>query len=206
MSKEAKEKENQKRLEEAQSRFDNGEVDDESDKGEEEESKPTGIIQPKYKIVHSYNMEMMEAWGGYTTSKMDHETIMKSRMPIELTVTIYVKWVDSMKLAKLDINDTTLVFEYPEIYYLDLNLKYKVDKDEGSAKFDKKKKTLTIRLPIIALTEDSQKVMDEHYRKFVLEQEERFQKLELQGEAIDDSKDETSTQAETTTSERAQTS
>ena len=48
-----------------------------------------------------------------------------------------------MKGAKLDINDTTLVFEYPEVYYLDLNLKYKVDKDAGSAKFDKKKKTLT---------------------------------------------------------------
>lgn len=101
-----------------------------------------------------------------------------------------------MKGAKLDINDTTLVFEYPEIYYLDLNLKYKVDKDAGSAKFDKKKKTLTIRLPIIALTEDSQKVMDEHYKKFVTEQEDRVQKLEVQGEAIDET-----TQAETTQSE-----
>jgi NACalpha-BTF3-like transcription factor len=145
----------------------------------------------------------MEAWGGYTTSKMDHETLMKARMPTELTVTIYVKWVDSMKHAKLDINDTTLVFEYPEIYYLDLNLKYKVDKDAGSAKFDKKKKTLTIRCPIIALTEDSQKVMDDHYQKFVLEQEQRLQNLEVQGQAIDDTKEETveTTQAETTESE-----
>jgi hypothetical protein len=164
MSKEEKEKENQRRLEKAQTQFDNGEVDDESEKEEEEEEfKPTGIIQPKFKIVHSYSLEMMDAWGGYTTSKMDHETMLKSKVPTELTVTINLKWVDSMKLAKLDINDTTLVFEYPQIYYLDLNLKYKVDKDAGSAKFDKKKHTLTIRLPIIALTEDSQKVMDEHY-------------------------------------------
>ena len=169
MTKEEKEKENQRRLEKAQTQFDNGEVDDESEKEEEEELKPSGIIQPKFKIVHSYSLEMMDAWGGYTTSKMDHETLLKSRVPTELTVTINLKWVDSMKHAKLDINDTTLVFEYPEIYYLDLNLKYKVDKDGGSAKFDKKKHTLTIRLPIIALTEDSQKVMDEHYQKFVLD-------------------------------------
>ena len=147
-------------------------------------------------------MEMMDAWGGYTTSKMDHETLMKSRVPVELTVTINLKWVDSMKLAKLDINDTTLVFEYPEIYYLDLNLKYKVDKDQGSAKFDKKKKTLTIRLPIIALTEDSQKVMDDHYKKFVLEQEERLQKLQVQGEATEDAPAEQPTK-ETEASEEA---
>lgn len=142
---------------------------------------------------------MMDAWGGYTTSKMDHETLLKSRVPTELTVTINLKWVDSMKLAKLDINDTTLVFEYPEIYYLDLNLKYKVDKDAGSAKFDKKKKTLTIRLPIIALTEDSQKVMDEHYQKFVLDQEDRLQTLQVQGEAKED--EPTPSESETKASE-----
>jgi hypothetical protein len=163
------------------------------------EEKPKGIIQPRYKIVHSYNMEMMDAWGGYTTSKMDHETLQKSRVPYELTVTINLKWVESMKGAKLDINDTTLIFEYPEVYYLDLNLKYKVDKDANSAKFDKKKKTLTIRLPIIALTEDSQKVMEEHYNKFVVEQEDRVQSLQVQGEAVDDTAE--STQAETTQSE-----
>lgn len=184
MSKEEVEKENQRRLAKAQTQFDNGEVDDESEKEEEEEEvKPTSIIMPKFKIVHSYSLEMMDAWGGYTTSKMDHETLLKSRVPTEVTVTINLKWVDSMKHAKLDINDTTLVFEYPEIYYLDLNLKYKVDKDGGSAKFDKKDHTLTIRLPIIALTEDSQKVMDEHYQKFVLDQEEKLDTLQIQGEA-----------------------
>merc|ERR1712146_742170 len=93
---------------------------------------------------------------------------MKKRIPTELTVTLNLKWVDSMKGANLDINETTLLFEYPEIYYLDLNLKYYVDKDAGNAKFDKKKKTLTIRLPVTGLTEDSKKVMDEHYQKTVL--------------------------------------
>lgn len=50
-----------------------------------------------------------------------------------------MKWVDSIKNAKLDINETSLVFEYPELYYLDLNLKYKVDSEAGKAKFDKAK-------------------------------------------------------------------
>ena len=60
-----------------------------------------------------------------------------------------------MKGSKLDINESSLVFEYPEIYYLDLNLKYKCDPAQGSAKFDKTKKTLTIKLPVIGLTSDS---------------------------------------------------
>lgn len=46
---------------------------------------------------------------------------------------------------------------------MDLNLKYKVDQDEGSAKFDKTKKTLTIKLPVVGLTEDSKRLTDKHY-------------------------------------------
>jgi hypothetical protein len=42
-----------------------------------------------------------------------------------------------MKAATLDINENTLVFKYPEVYYLDINLMYKVDKANGNAKFDK---------------------------------------------------------------------
>lgn len=107
---------------------------------------------------------------------------MKKKIPTHLTVTMDLKWIDSIKEANLDIDDTTLLFEYPEIYYLDLNLKYKVDKDNGNAKFDKKKKTLTIKLPIIGLTEDSQKVLDSHFQKFVVEHEEKVKSLQTQGE------------------------
>ena len=67
MEKEEKEKENQRRLLEAQQRFDNGEADEASG-DEEEEERPTGIIQPKYKIVHSYPVAVEDAWGGYTTA------------------------------------------------------------------------------------------------------------------------------------------
>lgn len=129
---------------------------------------------------------------------MDHDAEMKKRIPTHLTVTMNLKWIESIKEANLDINETTLLFEYPEIYYLDLNLKYQVDKDAGNAKFDKKKKTLTIKLPIIGLTEDSQKVMDEHYQKTVVEQAERFKVLQTQGEVQEDDKTDEQTKASET--------
>lgn len=74
--------------------------------------------------------------------------------------------MNSISSAHLDINETTLIFEYPGTYYLDLNLKYKVDKDKGKAKFDKTKKTLVVRVPVIGLTEDSQRVYEENMKRF----------------------------------------
>lgn len=87
-----------------------------------------------------------------------------------------------MKGANLDINACTLVFEHPGLYYLDLNLKYKCDPDQGNAKFDKSKKTLTIRLPVVGLTEDSQAVLDANYQKHVVEREAMVSELQVQGE------------------------
>jgi len=93
-------------------------------------------------------------------------------------VTIFAKHAEGMRNAQLDIDETTLVFKYPELYYLDLNLKYKVDQDNGSAKFDKTKKTLTIKLPVIGSTDVSQKVLDEHFRDFMEKQKEQKERLE----------------------------
>lgn len=87
-----------------------------------------------------------------------------------------------MKNAQLDIDETTLVFKYPELYYLDLNLKYKVDFENGNAKFDKTKKTLTIKLPVIGSTDVSQKVLDEHFKDYLekeKEKKEMMKKLEM---------------------------
>lgn len=53
-----------------------------------------------------------------------------------------------------------MVFKYADVYYLDINLMYRVDKAAGSAKFDKAKKTLTVKVPVVGSTEDSQKVLD----------------------------------------------
>jgi hypothetical protein len=118
---------------------------------------------------------------------------MKKNIPTELTVTIDCKWIDSIKNANLDINESTLLFEYPDIYYLDLNLKYKCDTNAGNAKFDKTKKTLTIRMPVIGLTEDSQKVADADYAKWLDAEKEKKETLaRLEKSRIDDEMEERS--------------
>jgi len=32
------------------------------------ETKPDGIIQPKYKIIHTYPTDMLDSWAGFETS------------------------------------------------------------------------------------------------------------------------------------------
>lgn len=127
---------------------------------------PKSVVQPKYKVVYSYPVELQDTWEGFNTNEAFSGKDQKFKVPKELTVTINVPHIDSMKLAKLDINETNLIFEYPNLYYLDLNLKYICDSSNGSAKFDKSKKTLTIRVPVTGLTEDSQKVFEENMKKF----------------------------------------
>jgi hypothetical protein len=97
---------------------------------------------------------LQDHWEGHASSEL-LEKNPELKIPNELTVTIRVPHVESMKKANLDINENNLVFEYPDLYYLDLNLKYQVNKDKGTAKHDKAKKTLTIRVPVLGLTEDS---------------------------------------------------
>jgi hypothetical protein len=49
-------------------------------------------------------MDMGDAWGGYQTVEMEHEAMLRKKIPTHLTVTINLKWIDSIKNAKLDIN------------------------------------------------------------------------------------------------------
>ena len=102
------------------------EIEEDSEDEEKEEPMPKSVVQPKYKVVFSYPVELQDHWEGHATSEL-LEKKPELKIPSEITVTINVPHVESMKLAKLDINDTALVFEYPNLYYLDLNLKYKVD-------------------------------------------------------------------------------
>ena len=48
-------------------------------------------------------------------------------LPSEITVTIYVKFIDSLKAATLDINDSTLMFKYPEVVYNHYKYRHMVD-------------------------------------------------------------------------------
>lgn len=82
--------------------------------------------------------------------------------------------MESMKEAHLDINESNLIFEFPNLYYLDLNLKYKCDAAKGKAKHDKSKKTLTIRVPVTGLTEDSQRAFDENFKAYLENKEKRL--------------------------------
>ena len=59
----AAEEQAKKDAEAAQAAVDNDD-DEESAKSSDEE-RPTGIVQPKYKIVHSYNNDIMDAWEGH---------------------------------------------------------------------------------------------------------------------------------------------
>ena len=116
---------------------------------------------------------MMDAWEGHKGTVEDSSLQKKRVLPETLTVTIFAKHCEGMKNAQLDIDETTLVFKYPELYYLDLNLKYKVDFENGNAKFDKTKKTLTIKLPVIGSTDQSQKVLDEHFKDYLEKEKEK---------------------------------
>ena len=151
--------------------------DDEEKSEESDQERPTSIVQPKFKIVHSYPIDMMDAWEGHKGTVEDLALQKKHVLPDSLAVTIFAKHAEGMKHAQLDIDETTLVFKYPELYYLDLNLKYKVDQDNGSAKFDKTKKTLTIKLPVVGSTNDSQKVLDDHFRDFIEKEKEKKEVL-----------------------------
>jgi len=56
---------------------------------------------------------------------------------------------------------------------------YKVDKTSGTAKFDKTRKTLTIRVPVIGSTDDSQRVLEEHYKAYKESLAQRNEQLKL---------------------------
>ena len=160
------------------------EIDEEDDDEEKEEPMPKSVVQPKYKIVYSYPVELQQCWEGPATSEL-LMTKPELKIPNELTVTINVPHVDSMKTAHLDINESSLVFEFPNLYYLDLNLKYKCNQAKGHAKFDKSKKTLTIRVPVEGLTEDSQRAFEENFRTYTMKKEERMKQLLDITESID---------------------
>ncbi len=54
-----------------------------------------------------------------------------------------------MKDLDLNIQEKQLILSATNKYYLDIALPYKVNSDEGSAKFESKIKTLTVTLPTV---------------------------------------------------------
>jgi dynein assembly factor 2 len=98
---------------------------------------------PKYTIVHRSEVDMQEYRNAPDAKP--------STRPRELIIKIELPLLKSAAQVNLDIFEKRLVLESkePAVYKLDLNLPYHVDESEGSAKFDKQKRTLTITLPVI---------------------------------------------------------
>ena len=108
----------------------------------EEDEKVTRIMAPKYNIVHSYGVE-------YADFLMHGPDEKKKKRPKQIVIKIEVPRVQKMKDLDLDINEKHLILKAANKYYLDIALPYKVNSDEGSAKFDSKAKVLTVTLPTI---------------------------------------------------------
>ena len=120
---------------------------------------------------------------------MQYEKEKKAKIPQSLTVRIHLKWIDNIQNAKLEINETTLLFEYPDLYYLDLNLKYKVDESRSKAKFDKSKSQLNLTIPIIGIPKELQDQLDAK-QKEIMDNKARIESLEEHQEKPADKKDE----------------
>lgn len=98
---------------------------------------------PKYVISHRDEIDMSE-YRNAPDAKV-------STRPKEIVIKINLPLLKSAANANLDIFERklTLQSESPAAYMLDINLPFPVNEDDGSAKFDKSKKTLTVTLPVL---------------------------------------------------------
>ena len=105
--------------------------------------------EPKYSITHQSEMDMSE----YRNAP-DAKT---STRPKKLVVKIDLPLLTSAGQLSLDIFEKRLLLESvtPAAYKLDLALPFPVNDDEGSAKFDKAKRCLTVTLPVIPVKSPS---------------------------------------------------
>lgn len=106
--------------------------------------KESDTTVPKYSIVHRSEIDLQEYRNAPDAKP--------STRPRELVIKIELPLLKSAAQANLDIFEKRLMLEStsPAVYKLDLALPYPVDDSEGSAKFDKQNRTLTVTLPVIA--------------------------------------------------------
>ncbi|XP_005097915.2 protein kintoun [Aplysia californica] len=102
------------------------------------------FTEPRYTITHRSELDMSEYRNAPDAKP--------STRPKALVVKIELPLLKSAAQASLDIFEKRLLLESvsPAAYKLDLALPFPVNDDEGSAKFDKSKRTLTVTLPVIA--------------------------------------------------------
>merc|ERR1711976_486063 len=87
------------------------EIIEEVEEEEEKEPEPEGPIQypiaPKYKLVHSYPVDIGEFW-----NDQEIHQVLKNPRPKELVITIQVPLVESAKNLICDVKNKSLVLEY----------------------------------------------------------------------------------------------
>lgn len=99
---------------------------------------------PKHMITHRNSFDMQH----FTNDPMSK---MSATVPNELVVVIDLPLLKRSTDASLDVSEKSLslISESPAKYKLELNLPYIVDSNNGNAKFDTDKKTLTVTLPVV---------------------------------------------------------
>lgn len=112
------------------------------EKVKEEKVEKLQYTIPKFTIKHSCNLDLQK----YTNSMISTQN-----RPDKLIVTVQLPLLKSAKPVDLNIFERKihLQSEAPAKYKLETSLPYAVDENEGSAKFDKSKKTLTITLHVL---------------------------------------------------------
>lgn len=98
---------------------------------------------PKYVMKYRDNVDIQD----YTTGKMSK---INASIPKELVVEVDLPLLKTTNDVALDVTERnlSLLSEKPSKYKLFLNLPYCVNKDDGSAKFDKSLRKLIVTLPV----------------------------------------------------------
>lgn len=110
-------------------------------KKKDENKQEKKFTTPKYIIKQRNNLDIQD----FT---LDRNAKMNSVFPKELVIEITVPLISSANEINLDIEEKRLVLKSKSSakYYLDLILPFTVNEQEGSAKFDKATKKLTVVL------------------------------------------------------------
>ncbi|XP_077999184.1 protein kintoun-like [Glandiceps talaboti] len=105
--------------------------------------KEDAVTKPKYTIVHRGHFDIQNFRNAPDAAP--------TTRPQELVVNIQLPLLKSAKTVNLDIYEQSMVMECvePVAYKLDVKLPYKVNENQGGAKFDKAKRCLTVTLPVL---------------------------------------------------------
>jgi len=104
---------------------------------------PSKIIKPNYSLKYRSSSDLQD-------HVIQAANQVGSSRPKEIVVDIELPLLDSAAGVDLDVQEKTLclVREDPPKYSLFIDLPYPVDEENGSAKFDKSKKSLAVTLPV----------------------------------------------------------